>query len=86
MNVFVVNCGSATLKYALVWATAAVVPASITTVTEHADSVLPLAEGMLDMPGVNPPEAVGKSPAAVDRMLAEFKKRNVKIVTSIREL
>jgi len=45
-----------------------------------------LAEGMLDMPGVNPPEAVGKNPAAVDRMLAEFKKRNVKIVTSIREL
>jgi lysine 6-dehydrogenase len=45
-----------------------------------------LAEGMLDMPGVNPPEAVGKSPAAVERMLAEFRKRGVKIATSTREL
>jgi len=45
-----------------------------------------LAEGMLDMPGVNPPEAVGKSPAAVDRMLAEFRKRGVKIAESVREL
>ncbi len=45
-----------------------------------------LAEGVLNMPGVNPPEAVGKNPEAVRRMLAELKKRGVKIAESVIEL
>ena len=49
-------------------------------------SLHPLAEGVLDMPGVNPPEAVGKNPVAVARMLEELKKRGVKIASSVREL
>ena len=45
-----------------------------------------LAEGVLNMPGVNPPEAVGKNPEAVRRLLEELQKRGVKIASSVKEL
>jgi len=45
-----------------------------------------IAEGLLKMPGVNPPEAVGKNHRAVERFIEELKKRNVRIHHSVAEL
>ncbi|MDL2298897.1 saccharopine dehydrogenase NADP-binding domain-containing protein [Synergistaceae bacterium OttesenSCG-928-D05] len=45
-----------------------------------------IAEGILKMPGVNPPEAVGKNHKAVEMFIDELKKRNVKIHHKIVEL
>lgn len=45
-----------------------------------------IAEGMLNMPGVNPPEAIGKNHKAVERFIEEMKKRNVLIQQNVIEL
>jgi saccharopine dehydrogenase-like NADP-dependent oxidoreductase len=45
-----------------------------------------IAEGILKMPGVNPPESVGKNHKAVEIFIDEMKKRDVKIHHSIVEL
>ncbi|MPN39410.1 hypothetical protein SDC9_186938 [bioreactor metagenome] len=45
-----------------------------------------IAEGILNMPGVNPPEAIGKNHKAVERLTAELQKRNVKIHQKVVEL
>jgi len=45
-----------------------------------------IAEGVLNMPGVNPPEAIGKNPKAVKRVIDELEKRGVKIHQSVAEL
>ena len=45
-----------------------------------------IAEGILKMPGVNPPEAIGKNQKAVRRVIDELEKRGVKIHQSVAEL
>ena len=45
-----------------------------------------IAEGILNNPGVNPPEMVGKNGKAVEIFINELKKRNVKIHQEIVEL
>ncbi|MDR3321495.1 MAG: saccharopine dehydrogenase NADP-binding domain-containing protein [Synergistaceae bacterium] len=45
-----------------------------------------IADGVLKMPGVNPPESVGKNHKAVGIFIEELKKRGVKIHHSIEEL
>jgi saccharopine dehydrogenase-like NADP-dependent oxidoreductase len=45
-----------------------------------------IADGVLKMPGVNPPESVGKNHKAVEIFIEELKKRSVKIHHSIVEL
>lgn len=45
-----------------------------------------IAEGVLRMPGVNPPEAVGTCAPAVERFLQEMAKRGVKIIHRVTEL
>ena len=45
-----------------------------------------VAEGVLKMPGVNPPEAVGKNHKAVERFMEELRKRNVVLHHSVVEL
>lgn len=45
-----------------------------------------LAEGLLKMPGVNPPEVIGKNPEAVKRVIEELGKRNVKVNSKVVEL
>ncbi|MDR3255035.1 MAG: saccharopine dehydrogenase NADP-binding domain-containing protein [Synergistaceae bacterium] len=45
-----------------------------------------IADGVLKMPGVNPPESIGKNHKAVEIFLEELKKRNVRILDKIEEL
>lgn len=45
-----------------------------------------IAEGILKMPGVNPPEVIGKNHKAVERFVEEMKKRNVHIHQKVVEL
>ena len=45
-----------------------------------------IAEGVLNNPGVNPPEEVGKNAKAVEIFIDELKKRNVKIHQNVVEL
>jgi saccharopine dehydrogenase-like NADP-dependent oxidoreductase len=45
-----------------------------------------IAEGMLTDPGVNPPEVIGDSPASVEYLVNELKRRNVVITRSTEEL
>ncbi|MDD4160736.1 MAG: saccharopine dehydrogenase C-terminal domain-containing protein [Synergistaceae bacterium] len=45
-----------------------------------------IAEGILNMPGVNPPEAIGRNHKAVKRFIEEMKMRNVHIHQKVTEL
>lgn len=45
-----------------------------------------IAEGLVDMPGVNSPEAIGSNPAAVRRFIEEMEKRGVKLHQEVVEL
>jgi saccharopine dehydrogenase-like NADP-dependent oxidoreductase len=45
-----------------------------------------IAEGVLRMPGVNPPEAVGTCAPAVERFLKEMARRGVTIIHRVTEL
>ncbi|MDR2780129.1 MAG: saccharopine dehydrogenase NADP-binding domain-containing protein [Synergistaceae bacterium] len=45
-----------------------------------------IAEGMLTNPGVNPPEVIGDSPASVEYMINELKRRNVVITQTTEKL
>ncbi len=45
-----------------------------------------VAEGLVDMPGVNAPEAIGSNPAAVKRFIAEMEKRGVTLHQEVVEL
>ncbi len=42
-----------------------------------------IAEGLVDMPGVNAPEAIGDNPVAVDRFISEMENRGVKVLKEI---
>lgn len=45
-----------------------------------------IAEGLVNMPGVNAPEAIGNNPAAVKRFIEEMEKRGVKLHQEVKEL
>lgn len=45
-----------------------------------------IAEGVVDMPGVNAPEAIGKNPVAVARFISEMEKRGVRISREVTTL
>lgn len=45
-----------------------------------------IAEGLVDMPGVNAPEAIGSNPAAVKRFIEEMEKRGVRLHQEVVEL
>ena len=45
-----------------------------------------IAEGILNMPGVNPPEAIGKNHNSVERFIEEMKMRNVHINQKVVDL
>jgi saccharopine dehydrogenase-like NADP-dependent oxidoreductase len=45
-----------------------------------------IAEGLVNKPGVNAPEAIGDNPAAVKRFIEEMKKRGVTLHQEIKEI
>ena len=44
---------------------------------------LQMAEGLVDMPGVHAPEAIGDKPEVVARFIAEMEKRGVKVTKEV---
>ncbi len=45
-----------------------------------------IAEGLVDMPGVHAPEAIGNKPKVVERFIAEMEKRGVRISREVTEV
>jgi hypothetical protein len=44
-----------------------------------------IAEGVVKMPGVHAPEAIGDNPVAVGRFIEEMEKRGVKVLKEVSE-